>query len=484
MSDPATARSLLVRTTTVLGVALVVAFAGLLLVLRPYLADSFHRESMVLLREQELRAETAARQDDDLAEAVVRSAAAHAWDSSAAALADAPLELADPAAAQVRAHLAERLADARARHEGALGSLRRELGDRSRARLADEWEEIAARTDRRARDFGVDLAARAAAASLAVLALLFLVHGVVLYRAVLAPVARLSAATREVAEGRLATRLPVEGAAEVADLAASFNSMTASLERALAELRTLNATLEERVRAKTLEIETKERELRSAEKMAALGTLAGGVAHEFNNLLGGIQGCAEDASHDTDPAEVRRTLGVIERTARRGTAITQNLLRFARPSEGGRRPVDLAEVLHDVALLVEPEATRRRVRVVTDAAPGVVVVAEPTGLHQVVLNLATNGLHAMEGGGGTLTLRARRDGAEARIEVEDTGKGIAPEHRGRLFDPFFTTRPEGTGLGLSVSYGIVRSHGGRFEVESEPGRGARFAVLLPAGGAS
>jgi two-component system sensor histidine kinase HydH len=216
--------------------------------------------------------------------------------------------------------------------------------------------------------------------------------------------------------------------------------------------------------------------------MASLGTLAGGVAHEFNNLLGGIQGCAEDASRETDPEELRRTLAMIDRTARRGTAITQNLLRFARPSEGGRSAVDLADVAREVAALVEPEAVRTQVKVVVDAPAAATVVAEPSGMHQVVLNLATNAIHAMKGTGGTLTLEVRRVGASSQIAVRDTGRGIAPEHRERLFEPFFTTRAEGTGLGLSVSYGIVKSHAGRIGVESEPGRGSTFTVTLPAAG--
>jgi two-component system NtrC family sensor kinase len=106
------------------------------------------------------------------------------------------------------------------------------------------------------------------------------------------------------------------------------------------------------------------------------------------------------------------------------------------------------------------------------------IQADPTGVHQVMLNLATNAVHAMPRG-GRLTIRVAREGEGVRIAVSDTGFGISAEDRAKLFEPFFTTRPEGTGLGLSVSYGIVKAHGGRIDVESSPGHGAVFTVTLP-----
>ncbi|MCE9634325.1 MAG: HAMP domain-containing protein [Planctomycetes bacterium] len=477
---PIRSGSLLLRTSVALGAALVIAFVALLLVLRPTLATAFERENGQILREQETRARAASRLDDDVADAVLRAAADHAWESALAIVDDAPIETVAGDASATRAMLRSKLSAATAAHRAALEAMRPELVARSGSRLDAEWRDTGDRGARRARELGADLAVRAATGLLALLAVLFLVHGVALYRTVLSPVARLAAATRDVADGRLATRIPAEGDDEVAGLARAFNAMTQSLERADTDLRSLNATLEDRVRAKTAEVAAREQELRRADKMASLGTLAGGVAHEFNNLLGGIQGCAEDASRETDPAELRDTLAMIERTARRGTAITQNLLRFARPSEGDRKPIDLADVAREVAALVGPEALRHKVRVVVDAPSPASVVADPSGIHQVVLNLATNGVHAMQGAGGTLTIEVRADGDTSRISVRDTGRGIAPEHRERLFEPFFTTRPDGTGLGLSVSYGIVQSHGGRIDVASEAGRGSTFAVALPA----
>jgi len=471
-------RSLLLRTTAVLGLALVVFFGALVVVLRPYLASSFARESAELSRDDETRAREAAQRSDSVAEQVLRTKVAKIREDESAAVADAPIELAAGDPSKVREVLAARLARASSGAEANLDALIDEMRSQREERLSAAARDAALRAEKKAKDFGDDLGWRAASALLGLAAVLFLVHGALLWRSVISPVSRLSDATREVAKGRLAVRLPVRGNDEVSRLAASFNAMTESLERAQGELVALNATLEDRVREKSAALVQAERELRHAEKMASLGTLAGGVAHEFNNLLGGIQGCAEDAARETDPAEIKETLGVIERTARRGASITEKLLRFARPAAAGRERVDVAAVARDVATLVMPEAARGGVEVKVEAPAEAGLIADPTGVHQVMLNLATNALHAMKDG-GRLTIRVTQAGGEVKIAVADTGVGIAAEDRPKLFEPFFTTRPEGTGLGLSVSYGIVKAHGGRIDVDSAPGRGAVFTVSLP-----
>jgi signal transduction histidine kinase len=475
---PPPPRSLLVRTTVVLGLTFVVLFGALVLAMRPMLAAAFEERSSEMMRDHAARFRDAARLTDSFAEEMLRARVAKAHRTGAAVVADAPNELVAGDPEKVRTLLAERLRRAEAEDSDAVAALAADLRTRSEELVAAETEEGAIRGRRDAVGFGDDLGWRAASALVGLVALLFLVHGALLWRSVIAPVARLSEATREVAKGRLEVRLPMQGDDEVGRLAANFNTMTESLERAQRELVALNATLEDRVREQSAALVQAERELRHAEKMASLGTLAGGVAHEFNNLLGGIQGCAEDAARETDPAELKETLGVIERTARRGAAITEKLLRFARPAAPGTDDVDVAAVARDVATLVQPEASRSAVEVTVEAPDEARIQADPTGVHQVMLNLATNAVHAMPRG-GRLTIRVAREGEGVRIAVSDTGFGISAEDRAKLFEPFFTTRPEGTGLGLSVSYGIVKAHGGRIDVESSPGHGAVFTVTLP-----
>jgi signal transduction histidine kinase len=499
--DVAPSRSLVLRTSAALGLGLALAAIVLVLLFRPYLQTAFEGQSGELLRDQAQRANRAARADAEFAESTVRTRTKHALDASAATVDDLPLELVTDDAEAVRAMARDELATVGIETDQALDVMADLIRLRAEQRIADDEERVTTRNRERAETFGRSMAMRAGALLLALVAALFLLHGGLLYRTVLAPVRRLAGATRAVAEGRLGTRIPVEGDDEVARLAASFNAMTESLERAHDDLETLNAGLEERVRTKTAalsaaleesrdanrrlerameELRAKERELRQAEKMASLGTLAGGVAHEFNNLLGGILGCAEDAAREDDVGELRDTLSMIERTARRGTAITANLLRFARPGTGEAGALDAAEIMRDVAQLVEPEAVRFGIQIDVETSGSGELVAEPSGLHQVLLNLATNAIHAMRERGGTLTLAVEGTGDTVTLRVSDTGHGISEADRTRLFEPFFSTRGvEGTGLGLSVTYGIVRAHGGRIDIASEPGMGATFRVVLP-----
>jgi PAS domain S-box-containing protein len=230
-----------------------------------------------------------------------------------------------------------------------------------------------------------------------------------------------------------------------------------------------------------------QRAARQAEKLAALGTLSAGTAHEINNPIGIITGRIDlmlrDAESHGLPDALRADLGVLQRNAQRVARIVQRLLAFSRSACGEMAPVDLARVVVDTLGLVEQQLATHGVRIVLEAAPDLPpVLGDANALAQVVLNLVTNAREAMAAGGEIRVAigTAPGDGGRVRVTVADTGAGIAPHDLGRVFEPFYTTKPQGTGLGLAVSYGIVREHRGVIDVESELGRGTTFTLTLPA----
>ncbi|RMG50550.1 MAG: PAS domain S-box protein [Acidobacteria bacterium] len=240
-----------------------------------------------------------------------------------------------------------------------------------------------------------------------------------------------------------------------------------------------------------------QQQLLQAQKMESIGTLAGGVAHEFNNLLTGILGYASLLLDHTEPSDPHHAhLLAIERSARRGAELTEKLLTFSRQTVRESKPIDLNALVDEtVALLRGSFDASIDIEVRKDDALWP-VEADTGQMQHVLMNLCINARDAMPQG-GRLTIETAnvnlsdvdcREWADARpgdyvvLRVSDTGVGIPPEHLPRIFDPFFTTKEvhQGTGLGLSTAYGIVKSHHGFIRVESQLGRGTRFSVYLPA----
>ncbi|HEY8590804.1 MAG TPA: ATP-binding protein, partial [Naasia sp.] len=230
-------------------------------------------------------------------------------------------------------------------------------------------------------------------------------------------------------------------------------------------------------------------EARSAEdqryreqRLTSLGTLAGGIAHDLNNVLTPILLGAQLLEAGETDKRRRELLGTIVSGAKRGAQLINQVLQFARGEGGERREVDVAALLREVAALAR-ETLPKTVSVEMDV-PGALphVVGDPTQLFQVLVNLVTNAGDAMPGG-GRMTVSARHDrpGARLVLQVTDTGTGMGPETLPRIFEPFFTTkeRGRGTGLGLSTSLSIVRAHQGSLEVDSAPGSGSAFTLRLP-----
>jgi PAS domain S-box-containing protein len=228
-----------------------------------------------------------------------------------------------------------------------------------------------------------------------------------------------------------------------------------------------------------------EEQLQISEKMASIGLLAAGVAHEVNTPLTGISSYTQMLLENADPADPRtQILEKIERQTFRAAKIVNGLLTLSRPGTPGgeRSEVDLNAVINDVYSLLEHQFEAGRIKVRRELAPEpLVVLGIEHQLQQVFLNLFLNARDAMPRG-GWLTVSSRTDGDAMVAEVADTGSGIPPEQLARIYDPFFTTKAigRGTGLGLSISYGIVREHDGTIRCDSAVGQGTRFTLALPA----
>jgi signal transduction histidine kinase len=245
--------------------------------------------------------------------------------------------------------------------------------------------------------------------------------------------------------------------------------------------------------AEARERRTAVEQLRQIERLGVVGRLAAGVAHELGTPLNVIVGYAELLGEDDVPrAMIASAAATILAQTKKMAAIIRGLLDFSRRGGLERSNVDLREIAKSAAAILQPLASKTGSEIEIEAAKDreVLVSGSPTELEQVLVNLMMNGLQAMPEG-GRLHVRVTpspegkaaraTDAATACVEVEDEGIGIAPESLARIFDPFFTTKDvgEGTGLGLSVSYGIVMDHGGHIRVTSSPGNGSRFSVFLP-----
>jgi two-component system NtrC family sensor kinase len=224
------------------------------------------------------------------------------------------------------------------------------------------------------------------------------------------------------------------------------------------------------------------RRLFHAEKMAAVGQLAGGVAHEINNPLGGILAFAQLMSRDADRSpDDQENLRLITDAAVRAKRIVESLLTFSRRPSEEKGPVDLARVADDALFLLQSQLRSGRIVLVRECRPAR-AVANANQVQQVVVNLVVNAIQAMGGEGRIVVGTGPAGPGRVSLQVADSGPGLAPEVARRAFEPFFTTKPEGqgTGLGLAICYQIAEEHGGSIRLESAPGQGATFVLELPA----
>jgi two-component system NtrC family sensor kinase len=314
------------------------------------------------------------------------------------------------------------------------------------------------------------------------------------HRFVYVPLRDLETGAKRLAKGDLEQLIPVRNGDEFGQLAASFNAMTAALRNSQSELQEWGHKLEQKVAERTRQLRVAEAEAAHGEKLASVGLLAAGVAHELNNPLTGVLTFSHlirkkmpDGSADAEDMDL------VIRETKRCAAIIRRLLDFAREKAPEKKFADVNQVIEETARLIERPAHLSDIEIAMDLDRKLPPIwIDENLIKQVIMNMLVNAQHAISGG-GSITVRSRRapeamgpePGATpvpmVEIAIIDTGCGIPENDLQRIFDPFFTTKEvgKGTGLGLSVSYGIVKAHGGAIHVESKIGAGSTFRVYLP-----
>jgi len=289
-------------------------------------------------------------------------------------------------------------------------------------------------------------------------------------------------ATDKIAKGDLDHRVDIDRRDEIGQLAGSFNRMTEDLKRANEGLTQWGRVLEKRVEERARELQTMQAVMIQSEKLASLGKMAAGVAHEINNPLTSILIQAHLLLETCEPGNPsRENLTLIADETSRCAEIVKGLLEFARMTPAQPTKADVNDIIERSIQLLEKQASVRNIKIVKAldlSLPSIDL--DKNKMQQVFSNLIINACDAMAGG-GTLTITSRLGLDRRQIEIlfADTGMGIPEENIHKLFDPFFTTKSAGTGLGLAVSYGIVQQRGGKIGVRSEVGQGSVFIVILP-----
>jgi two-component system, NtrC family, sensor kinase len=317
-------------------------------------------------------------------------------------------------------------------------------------------------------------------------------------RVITRPIESLVKITEKISKGDLSKSVDIHRGDEIGNLAESFNRMIESLKQSQEEIEEYNRTLEEKIIERTRELEDAQSQLIQSEKMAALGQLAAGVAHELNNPLGGILGYAQftleklekkslEDMTQRDLDSYQRYLKDIETQARRTKTIVQNLLKFSRTSHSVEfDKVDINTSLEETLTFIEHQLMMKQIKLDKNFGDNIPQISGSSGqLQQVFTNIIINAMHASQAG-SVVGIHTRYlpplgefPGA-VEITISDQGHGISEENVKKIFEPFFTTKEvgKGTGLGLSVSYGIIKEHGGEIKVKSEVGEGTSFTIVF------
>ncbi len=332
------------------------------------------------------------------------------------------------------------------------------------------------------------------AISIGFILLFSLTVGVLLKRVIYRPLRDLELGAEKVSAGQLDHAIPVRSNDELGRVAGSFNHMTAALDESRREMQQLVQTLELKVAERTKELLAAKAEVAQGEKLASIGVLASGIAHELNNPLTGVLTFTSLMRKKVpDGSEDAEDLDLVIRETKRCASIIKRLLDFAREKVPVKGYYKLNQIIEDTVRFVERPASLQQIEISMDLDPALPQLwGDADLIKQVLLNLLVNAQQAIEGKGSIrvqthplVTPLSAVSGAQAvpmvEIVITDTGCGIPQANLQRIFEPFFTSKEvgKGTGLGLSVSYGIVKAHGGKISVESVVGSGTTFRVHLP-----
>lgn len=296
------------------------------------------------------------------------------------------------------------------------------------------------------------------------------------------PLRTLEEGAMHIADGTYKSAISVKAPREITNLAHSLNQMAKQLEEEKDELENWTNTLEQKVDERTEELKKINDQLFRSEKLASLGKLAAGVAHEINNPLTGVLTNSSLLLEDLEDGDSRKEdVQVIVNETIRCREIVKRLLDFARQTKPQKKQSDLNSLIENIILLVRNQSAFRNIiikKILDPSIPEVMVDADQ--IQQVFINFILNASEAMPNGGQLVVesrMTANKDFIE--IKITDSGAGISDKDKRRIFDPFFTTKQQGTGLGLSISHGIIERHGGKIILDSELGKGTTFTIFLP-----
>ncbi len=312
--------------------------------------------------------------------------------------------------------------------------------------------------------------------------LIIIVVAILLTRKISTPLKKLEIFAKNVEEGDYKPDFTIKAPREIENLAYSFNHMAKELDKEKKELENWANTLELKVEQRSEELKKIHEQLFRSEKLASLGKLAAGVAHEINNPLTGVLTNASLLLEDLEEGDPRREdVEVIVSETIRCREIVKRLLDFARQTKPQKKITNINNLINNIILLVRNQTSFRNIVIDKNLDENLPeVMADLDQIQQVFINLIINASEAMTKG-GKLDVESKLDKSGEYIEVifKDNGPGIPNHIKARIFDPFFTTKEQGTGLGLSISYGIIERHGGKINLETKQGEGTTFTIYLP-----